>query len=104
MRMLRWMGGITQLDRICNQDVQQRFGVVAIADKLREARLRWRNLHIVVHIRGASGASIYLRRWIYEPDGFLRIKPDDELIRSTDVWQIQEVLKNEVSASRSSAR
>ncbi|KIH56070.1 hypothetical protein ANCDUO_13755 [Ancylostoma duodenale] len=26
MRMLRWMGGITQLDRICNRDVQQRFG------------------------------------------------------------------------------
>ncbi|KIH50643.1 hypothetical protein ANCDUO_19276 [Ancylostoma duodenale] len=41
MRMLRWMGGITQLDRISNQDVQQRFGVVAIADKLREERLRW---------------------------------------------------------------
>ncbi|EYC14723.1 hypothetical protein Y032_0039g120 [Ancylostoma ceylanicum] len=41
MRMLRWMGGITQLDRICNQDIRQRFGVVAKADKLREARLRW---------------------------------------------------------------
>ncbi|EYC44370.1 hypothetical protein Y032_0463g1909 [Ancylostoma ceylanicum] len=41
MRMLRWMGGITQLDRICNQDIRQRFGVVAIDDKLREARLRW---------------------------------------------------------------
>ncbi|EYC02171.1 hypothetical protein Y032_0101g3343 [Ancylostoma ceylanicum] len=30
------MCGITQLDRICNQDIRQRFGVVAIADKLRE--------------------------------------------------------------------
>ncbi|KIH46177.1 hypothetical protein ANCDUO_23772 [Ancylostoma duodenale] len=39
-RMLRWMGGITQLDRICNQVMQQRFGIVAIADKLHEARLR----------------------------------------------------------------
>ncbi|KAL6742744.1 hypothetical protein Aduo_015863 [Ancylostoma duodenale] len=38
---------------------------------------------------------VLAKRWIYEPDGFLRIKPDDELIRSTDVWQIQEVLKNE---------
>ncbi|KIH64858.1 hypothetical protein ANCDUO_04827 [Ancylostoma duodenale] len=35
------MGGITQLDRICNQDIRQRFGVASIADKLREARLRW---------------------------------------------------------------
>lgn len=48
--------------------------------------------------------AIFFRRWIYEPDGFLRIKPDDELIRSTDVWQIEEVLKKEVSAVRSSAR
>ncbi|KIH44848.1 hypothetical protein ANCDUO_25119 [Ancylostoma duodenale] len=41
MRMLPWMGGITQLDLICNQDIRQRFGVAAIADKLREAGLRW---------------------------------------------------------------
>ncbi|EYC44663.1 hypothetical protein Y032_0454g1736 [Ancylostoma ceylanicum] len=47
---------------------------------------------------------VLAKRWIYEPDGFLRIKPDDELIRSNDVWQIQQVLKNEVSALRSSAR
>ncbi|KIH52950.1 hypothetical protein ANCDUO_16935 [Ancylostoma duodenale] len=40
MRLLRWMGGITQLDPICNQDIRQRFGVAAIVDKLREARLR----------------------------------------------------------------
>ncbi|EYC30098.1 hypothetical protein Y032_0005g2449 [Ancylostoma ceylanicum] len=41
MRMLRRMSGITQPDRICNQDIQQRSGVAAIADKLHEARLRW---------------------------------------------------------------
>ncbi|EYB89277.1 hypothetical protein Y032_0233g3071 [Ancylostoma ceylanicum] len=40
MRMLRWMGGITQIDRIYNQDIRQRFGAGAIADKLREAHLR----------------------------------------------------------------
>ncbi|EYC12765.1 hypothetical protein Y032_0046g1411 [Ancylostoma ceylanicum] len=39
--MLRWMAGITRLDRICNQDIRQRFGVTPITDKLREARLRW---------------------------------------------------------------
>ncbi|EYC33739.1 hypothetical protein Y032_0002g959 [Ancylostoma ceylanicum] len=41
MKMLRWMAGITRLDRICNQDVRQRFGVATITDKLREVRLRW---------------------------------------------------------------
>ncbi|EYC11992.1 hypothetical protein Y032_0048g1550 [Ancylostoma ceylanicum] len=41
MKMQRWMAGITRLDRICNQDIRQRFGVAPITDKLREARLRW---------------------------------------------------------------
>ncbi|KAL6729361.1 hypothetical protein Aduo_000422 [Ancylostoma duodenale] len=53
MRMLRRMGGITQLDRICNQDIRQRFGVAAIADKLREARLRWFG-----HVLRASGNKV----------------------------------------------
>uniref|UniRef100_A0A158QMB9 PPR_long domain-containing protein n=1 Tax=Haemonchus placei TaxID=6290 RepID=A0A158QMB9_HAEPC len=43
------------------------------------------------------------KRWIYEPEGFLKIRSDDDLIRSTDIWQIQQVLKNEVSTLRSSA-
>lgn len=38
MKMLRWMAGITRFDRIYNQDIQQQFGVVAVADELREAR------------------------------------------------------------------
>ncbi|ETN80883.1 hypothetical protein NECAME_02282 [Necator americanus] len=42
-------------------------------------------------------------RWIYEPEGFLRIQPDDELVHSTDVYQIQQVLKNEISAIQPSA-
>ncbi|KIH46962.1 hypothetical protein ANCDUO_22982, partial [Ancylostoma duodenale] len=40
MRMLQWMAGLTQLDRIRNQDIRQRYGAVAIADKICEARLR----------------------------------------------------------------
>ncbi|EYC02196.1 hypothetical protein Y032_0101g3359 [Ancylostoma ceylanicum] len=35
------MTGITLLDRIYNQEVQQRFGVAPMTDELREARLRW---------------------------------------------------------------
>ncbi|VDP04025.1 unnamed protein product [Heligmosomoides polygyrus] len=40
-RMLRWTAGVTRLDRVRNDTIRQRFGIVPIADKLREARLRW---------------------------------------------------------------
>ncbi|VDP17072.1 unnamed protein product [Heligmosomoides polygyrus] len=40
-KMLRWTAGVTRLDRVRNDTIQQRFGVVPIDDKLREARLRW---------------------------------------------------------------
>ncbi|VDO63397.1 unnamed protein product [Heligmosomoides polygyrus] len=40
-KMLRWTGGVTRLDRVRNDTIRQRFGVAPIAEKLREARLRW---------------------------------------------------------------
>ncbi|VDO96393.1 unnamed protein product [Heligmosomoides polygyrus] len=40
-KMLRWTAGVTRLDRVRNETMRQRFGVASIADKLREARLRW---------------------------------------------------------------
>ncbi|VDO62827.1 unnamed protein product [Heligmosomoides polygyrus] len=40
-KMLRWTAGVTRLDHVRNVSVRQRFGVAPIADKLREARLRW---------------------------------------------------------------
>ncbi|PIO75619.1 hypothetical protein TELCIR_02326 [Teladorsagia circumcincta] len=40
-KMLRWTAGITLLDRIRNDTVRNHFGVAPIADKMREARLRW---------------------------------------------------------------
>ncbi|VDP07376.1 unnamed protein product [Heligmosomoides polygyrus] len=35
------MAGVTRLDRIRNEAIRQKFGVTPIADKMREARLRW---------------------------------------------------------------
>ncbi|VDO86996.1 unnamed protein product [Heligmosomoides polygyrus] len=40
-KMLRWTGGVTRMDRIRNDAIRQKFGVAPIADKMREARLRW---------------------------------------------------------------
>ncbi|KAK9069524.1 hypothetical protein SSX86_011428 [Deinandra increscens subsp. villosa] len=41
MRMLRWMGGHTQLDRIRNEVFRGRFAMMSISEKIREGRLRW---------------------------------------------------------------
>ncbi|VDP14786.1 unnamed protein product [Heligmosomoides polygyrus] len=45
-KMLRWTAGVTRMDRIRNDAVRQKFGVASIANKMREARLRWRG-HIL---------------------------------------------------------
>lgn len=39
--MLRRTAGITLLDRVRSDTIRQMFGVDTIAEKLREARLRW---------------------------------------------------------------
>ncbi|EYB86391.1 hypothetical protein Y032_0279g1180 [Ancylostoma ceylanicum] len=39
--MLRWTAGVTRADRIRDEKTRERFGIVPIADKLRETRLRW---------------------------------------------------------------
>ena len=41
MKMLRWAGGVTRLDRIRNDYIRGTFKVTQIQDKMRESRLRW---------------------------------------------------------------
>ncbi|XP_063385492.1 uncharacterized protein LOC134671562 [Cydia fagiglandana] len=41
MKMLRWAGGVTRLDRIRNEHVRGSFKVTPIPDKLHESQLRW---------------------------------------------------------------
>ena len=41
IRMLRWMCGFSRCDRIRNETIRNMVGVVAVEDKMREARLRW---------------------------------------------------------------
>ncbi|VDO60569.1 unnamed protein product [Heligmosomoides polygyrus] len=40
-KLLRWTTGVTRLDSSPNDAIRQKLGVVPIADKMREARLRW---------------------------------------------------------------
>ncbi|VDP29369.1 unnamed protein product [Heligmosomoides polygyrus] len=61
-KMLRWTAGVTRLNHIRNAAIRQKFGFAPIADKMREARLRWCG-HVV---RGNedSDESSYLRaKW-----------------------------------------
>ena len=41
MRMLRWMCGHTRKDRIRNEIIRNKVGVVPIEEKIRETKLRW---------------------------------------------------------------
>ncbi|XP_059047380.1 uncharacterized protein LOC131842831 [Achroia grisella] len=41
MKMLRWMCGITRLDKIRNEYVRGSLAVRDIAEKMQESRLRW---------------------------------------------------------------
>ncbi|VDP30782.1 unnamed protein product [Heligmosomoides polygyrus] len=40
-KMLRWTAGVTRMDWIRNDVIRKNFIVAPIADKMREARLRW---------------------------------------------------------------
>ncbi|KAM3377282.1 hypothetical protein P3S68_009695 [Capsicum galapagoense] len=41
MRMLCWMCGFTMSDRVRNETIREKVGVVSVEDKLRKVRLRW---------------------------------------------------------------
>ena len=41
MRMLRWMCGHIRKDKIRNEIIRNKVGVVPIKEKMKETRLRW---------------------------------------------------------------
>ncbi|EYC21247.1 hypothetical protein Y032_0020g77 [Ancylostoma ceylanicum] len=47
------MAGVTRYYHICNEDIRHRFGIAIMADKLREARLRWYG-----HVLRADNAAV----------------------------------------------
>ncbi|VDO93229.1 unnamed protein product [Heligmosomoides polygyrus] len=52
-KMLRWTAGVTRMERIRNDLIRQKFSVVPIAGKMREARLRWYD-----HVQGGKEDSV----------------------------------------------
>ena len=54
MKMLRWMCGVTRLDRVRNEHIRGSLGVRDIADKIEEARLRWLG-HVLRRPQGYVG-------------------------------------------------
>ncbi|VDO60178.1 unnamed protein product [Heligmosomoides polygyrus] len=53
-KMLHWTAGVTRMDRIRNDVIRQKFGIAPIADKMREARLRWSMATFYVERKTAS--------------------------------------------------
>ncbi len=55
MRMLRCMSSYIRLDKIRNESIREKVGVMSIKDKLREERLSWfgnvKRRHIEVSVR-----------------------------------------------------
>uniref|UniRef100_A0A914XI79 Ataxia telangiectasia mutated family protein n=1 Tax=Plectus sambesii TaxID=2011161 RepID=A0A914XI79_9BILA len=82
-KMLRWISGITRLDHVRNDDIRERYGVVPIAEKLRESRLRWYG-----HVPGARPKGRPKQRWTNTLHNDLKITglhPDKALDR--DLWR-----------------
>lgn len=51
--MLRWTTGMTRHDHIRNEDIDDRFGIASIAEKLLETHFRWYG-----HVIGTSANSL----------------------------------------------
>jgi exonuclease III len=64
MRMLRWMLGVSRMERIRNVEIRKRVGVVNISDKMRECRLRW-----LGHVVRRDERNQIRRVWELEVDG-----------------------------------
>ncbi|VDP25941.1 unnamed protein product [Heligmosomoides polygyrus] len=59
-KMLRWTAGVTRTNRIRNDVIRQKFGVAPIANKMREARLRWANYHSFAEVSTREGIIFYV--------------------------------------------
>ena len=66
--MLRWMIGITRIEKIKNEDIRPRAGVVKISEKIIEARLRW-----LGHVERMIDENVVMRTWKMEVGGYRNI-------------------------------
>ena len=50
MGMLRWILGVSRLEKLRNEEVRRTCGVADIVEKMREARLRWISFFLVGYV------------------------------------------------------
>ncbi|VDO74900.1 unnamed protein product [Heligmosomoides polygyrus] len=62
-KMLRWMARVTRLDRVRNDAIRQRFGVIPIAEKLREASA-WKTVQGTPEATLARDVALGLVEWL----------------------------------------
>lgn len=55
MRMLRWMCGHTRMDKLRNEDIQEKISVALMDDKMREAQM--------IRARAEEKSNAPVRRW-----------------------------------------
>ncbi|KAF3625179.1 hypothetical protein FXO38_29877 [Capsicum annuum] len=91
MRMLHWMCGFARVDRVRNEIIREKVGVVSVEDKMREVRLRWYGLvmrrGIDVPVRRCGGLALdSFKRGRGRPKKYWRevIKCDMEQLQLTE--------------------
>ena len=101
MRMLRWMCGVTKLDKIRNEKIRGTTKVGSIIKKIQERRLKWyghvmrREEHyvgrraMVIKVQGRRKSGIPKRRWLDKVKDGIKEKgmsADDVYDRAT--WKL----------------
>jgi hypothetical protein len=100
MRMLRWMCGVTRVDRIRNEYVRGSLKVAPIAEKLRANRLRWYghvmrrdDSHVTrrvlsMNVEGCKRRGRPRKRWMdCVRDDMNRKEVSDEMTGDREVWK-----------------
>ena len=63
--MSRWTMGIRRIEKIGNEEIRTRTGVVNISEKIREARLRW-----LGHVERQTEEDVVMRTWKMDVGGY----------------------------------
>ncbi|KAF3664671.1 putative DNA-directed RNA polymerase IV subunit 1-like isoform X2 [Capsicum annuum] len=100
MRMLFWMCGFTRADKVRNEIIREKVGVVSVKDKMQEVRLRWFS-HVMRRGTDAPGADKtsackFCDGTLGYPPTKFKVSPKDMFKRTTIIAEVNEnVLKKQ---------